>query len=114
MKLLLLAGLMTGSLWAGGLRVHLVSPPELKEAWRECAREHLETHRYQIIILGGDGSLDSRPGYLSSKSMGQGCRYFDRRLFHQSDLVDNARKSATYHQGICEISLLGDPTLQVK
>ena len=85
MKLSLLVGLMTGLLWAGGSRLLLVSPPELKEAWQECAREHIEK-----------------------------CRHSDRRLFHQPDLVDDARKSATYHQGICEINLLGDPTLQVK
>ena len=76
---------MTGLLWAGGSRLLLVSPPELKEAWQECAREHIEKRRYS-----------------------------DRRLFHQPDFVDDARKSATYHQGICEINLLGDPTLQVK
>ena len=38
MKILLLAGLMTGSLWAGGSRVLLISPPELKEAWQEYAK----------------------------------------------------------------------------
>jgi hypothetical protein len=41
----------------------------------------------------------------------------DRVIFHQNQWgtdVADARKSATYHQGICEINLLGDPTLQVK
>ncbi|HBE95656.1 MAG TPA: hypothetical protein DDW68_00615 [Verrucomicrobiales bacterium] len=56
MKLSLLVGLMTGSLWAGGLRVLSVSPPELKEAWQECAREHIEKHRYHTIILDSDSS----------------------------------------------------------
>lgn len=134
MKLLLLVGLITGSLWAGGSRVLLVSPPELKEAWqeyakmrgqqkslfgviakkyegvdlvdkiRECAREHIEKHRYHTIILGGDSS--PKGGLIP-----------DRDIFHQNQWgkdVADARKSATYHQGICEINLLGDPTLQVK
>ncbi len=139
MKLLLLAGLMTGSSWAGGSRVLLVSPPELKEAWpeyakmrgqqksligvittdeitrkyegvdladkiRKCAREHIEKHRYHTIILSGDSS--PKGGLIS-----------ERDTFHQNQWgkdVDDARKSATYHQGICEINLLGDPTLQVK
>ncbi|MDG1073227.1 MAG: hypothetical protein P8P32_16575 [Akkermansiaceae bacterium] len=104
MKLLLLVGLMTGSLWAGGSRVLLVSPPVLKEAWQEDAREHIEKHRYHTIILGGDSS--PKGGLIP-----------DRNTFHQNQWgkdVADARKSATYHQGICEINLLGDPTLQVK
>tara|TARA_B100000497_G_C7397992_1_gene252557 strand:- start:47 stop:313 length:267 start_codon:yes stop_codon:yes gene_type:complete len=28
----------------------------LKEAWQECAREHIEKHRHHAIILGGDSS----------------------------------------------------------
>ena len=104
MKLSLLVGLMTGSLWAGGSRLLLVSPPGLKEAWQECAREHIEKHRCHTIILGGD-------------SLPKGGLIPDRDIFHQNQWgkdVDDARKSATYHQGICEINPLGDPTLQVK
>lgn len=32
----------------------------------------------------------------------------------KSNLADDAKKSATYHQGICELNLLGDPTLKVR
>lgn len=32
----------------------------------------------------------------------------------KADLADDAEKSATYHQGICELNLLGDPTLPVR
>lgn len=98
MKLSLLVGLMTGSLWAGGSRALLVSPPELKVAWQECAREHIQKHRYHTIILGSDSS--PKGGLIP-----------DRETFHRSDLVDVARKSATYHQGICEINPLEDPSL---
>ena len=125
---------MTGSLWAGGSRVLLVSPPELKEAWqeyakirgqqksliggitkkyegvdladkfRESAREHIEKRQYHSIILGGGSS--PKGGLIP-----------ERDTFHQNQWgkdVDDARKSATYQKGICEINLLGDPTLQVK
>gem|GEM_PF-3222453 len=47
---------MTGSLWAGGSRVLLVSPPELREAWQEYAREYIEEQRYHTMILGSDSS----------------------------------------------------------
>ena len=32
----------------------------------------------------------------------------------KAGLADDAKKSATYHQGICELNLLGDPTLSVR
>lgn len=75
MKLSLLVGLMTGSLWAGGSRVLLVSPPELKEAWQEDAKM-----RGQQKSFNGVNTMDQ----IAKKYEGV-------------DLADKIRKCAREH-----------------
>ena len=44
----------------------------------------------------------------------RGTKQMAKLKLSKAGLAEDALKSATYHQGLCEINLLGDPSLPVR
>jgi len=94
----------------GGGAVAIVAPA------RE-GKPHFHNPKKDFPLMIREGKLDGTTQTMTSfwkEGLGGKTTTGLALAKSKAGLADDARKSATYHQGICEINLLGDPTLQVK
>jgi hypothetical protein len=81
-------------------------------------KPHFHNPRQDFALMQREGKLDGTTQTMTSfwvASLGDQKANAGRALaLSKADLAVDARKSATYHQGICELNLLGDPTLPVR
>lgn len=80
-------------------------------------KPHFHEPKTDFALMTREGKLDGTTELMTgfwTATMGQK-KNVGMALAHvKSEQADDAVKSATYHQGICELNLLGDPTLQVR
>ena len=80
-------------------------------------KPHFHEPKTDFALMTREGKLDGTTELMAgfwTATMGQK-KNVGMALAHvKSEQADDAVKSATYHQGICELNLLGDPTLQVR
>ena len=94
----------------GGGAVAIVAPA------RE-GKPHFHNPKKDFPLMMREGKLDGTTQTMTSfwkEGLGGKTTTGFALAKSKAGLADDARKSATYHQGICEINLLGDPTLQMK
>ncbi|MDB4436204.1 C25 family cysteine peptidase [Akkermansiaceae bacterium] len=94
----------------GGGAVAIVAPS------RE-GKPHFHNPKKDFPLMVREGKLDGTTQTMTSfwkKGLGGKQTTGMALAKSKAALADDAKKSATYHQGICEINLLGDPTLIVK
>ena len=94
----------------GGGAVAIVAPA------RE-GKPHFHNSKRDFPLMVREGKLDGTTQTMTSfwkEGLGGKATTGMALAKSKAGLADDAVKSATYHQGICEINLLGDPTLQVK
>lgn len=81
-------------------------------------KPHFHDPRRDFQLMTREGKLDGTTQTMTSfwvASLGKDKAPAGRALaLPKAGLSDDAKKSATYHQGICELNLLGDPTLPVR
>lgn len=94
----------------GGGAVAVVAPA------RE-GKPHFHNPRQDFPLMMKEGKLDGTTQTMASfwvAGLGEKATTGLSLMKAKAGLSKDARKSATYHQGICELNLLGDPSLPVK
>ena len=81
-------------------------------------KPHFHDPQNDFQLMSREGKLDGTTQTMTSfwiAALGKDQALAGKALsISKAGLADDAVKSATYHQGICELNLLGDPTLPVK
>lgn len=94
----------------GGGAVAIVAP--------SCeGKPHFHDPKADIPLMIREGKLDGTTQTMTSfwiSALAEKSSTGLALMKSKASLAADAKKSATYHQGICEINLLGDPTLPVK
>jgi hypothetical protein len=96
--------------YAGGGAVAIVAPA------RE-GKPHFHDPNKDFPLMMKEGKLDGTTQTMASfwvAGLGEKATTGMSLMKSKAGLAEDAKKSATYHQGICELNLLGDPTLPVK
>ena len=74
-------------------------------------------NRSDFRLMVSEGKLDGTTQTMTrywSYGLGEGCTTGIALMKAKAAMVEDARKSATYHLCICELNLLGDPTLDMR
>lgn len=80
-------------------------------------KPHFHDPKKDFPLMVNEGKLDGTTQTMTlfwSAALGDGKTTGEALATAKAELADDAEKSATYHQGICEINLLGDPSLPVR
>jgi len=81
-------------------------------------KPHFHNPQADFPLMVQEGKLDGTTQTMTSFWMAalgeQQAKAGHALAISKAGLADDAVKSATYHQGMCELNLLGDPSLEVK
>ncbi len=80
-------------------------------------KPHFHDPQKDFPLMMEEGKLDGTTETMTLfwiNALGENHRTGHALALAKKKLGEDAKKSATYHQGICEINLLGDPTLFVR
>jgi hypothetical protein len=80
-------------------------------------KPHFHDPRKDFPLMMREGKLDGTTQTMTSfwmAALGEKAKAGHALALSKAGLAADSEKSATYHQGMCELNLLGDPTLQVR
>ncbi len=80
-------------------------------------KPHFHDPEKEFPLMVKEGKLDGTTQTMTSfwmAGLGEGRLIGHALSAAKASLADDAKRSATYHQGLCELNLLGDPTLPVR
>lgn len=80
-------------------------------------KPHFHNPKTDFPLMAKEGKLDGTTQTMTSfwiAALGEKKTIGEALSISKASLADDAEKSATYHQGMCEINLLGDPSLPVR